>query len=702
MANIISILLQTKDETSGVFGKVASNITGSVGTMARSVQTGMNQAAVALGALGVGLTAFEKQSIDYTSQLVASARALSRQSGDTIEDSSKLIYVFQRMGMGADQASVPLRMLAKQIAENSDELKDMHINTQNADGSTRSLSSVLFDVADKFKDMPNGVDKTNAALKLFGRQGTDMIKVLNLGSDGIRQLEDQAAKLGLTITDKTAGAIATYIQSQKDLTDSANGLKVQVGTLTAPVLTRFNETILMVAQRVLDANTPLGKMAVYFAAFGGPVATAAGGLLGFMANVFTISSGLGLFATAILGVTGLIAGGGGLLYAFGNLLGLNFAPLESSSKRLFDQLITSTNDSITHINDLAKTPGWEKPKSAADSTIGQVARYMDRTSDALKSGGFKGAIDMIGNDLRGLDINGILGSWIDKFASFPWEQHTENITNGIVRMLGAMAANTDALVAKSTPSLIKIAEGLISGFIQGIFNYAVQNPLDFALLLISLGFMPAKVVGALGGVLAKIPIAGPIGDWILVSLKAVGDFVTAPIKGFFAGVGDVMVKGIKIGWDGGVAWLKGIVEGGLGGIRNSVLGMFDFVKGFNWGAAISGSAKGIGNALIALLEGGINGALKSLPGSPKISIPRFARGTDFTPGGTFLAGEEGPELIRAPRGSTVYTASETRRMLSDGGSGGGNASLSIANLHVHNELDVQRFLADIGWRLALP
>jgi hypothetical protein len=40
----------------------------------------------------------------------------------------------------------------------------------------------------------------------------------------------------------------------------------------------------------------------------------------------------------------------------------------------------------------------------------------------------------------------------------------------------------------------------------------------------------------------------------------------------------------------------------------------------------------------------------------------FAGGTDFAPGGVALVGEKGPELVQLPRGSKVFTASETRAL----------------------------------------
>ncbi len=55
-----------------------------------------------------------------------------------------------------------------------------------------------------------------------------------------------------------------------------------------------------------------------------------------------------------------------------------------------------------------------------------------------------------------------------------------------------------------------------------------------------------------------------------------------------------------------------------------------------------------------------------LPGVP--SVPRYATGTDYHPGGLAVVGESGPELVNLPRGARVYPT---------GGGGAGAANITI-------------------------
>lgn len=60
----------------------------------------------------------------------------------------------------------------------------------------------------------------------------------------------------------------------------------------------------------------------------------------------------------------------------------------------------------------------------------------------------------------------------------------------------------------------------------------------------------------------------------------------------------------------------------------------------------------------------------------------FAGGTNYAPGGYAIVGEEGPEIVRLERGSQVYTASETQKMLNNRTTGNYNTS-SITNINVN-------------------
>lgn len=312
-----------------------------------TIRKGAEVAGAAMAAVGGGLMVFEKQSTDFTVDYVKNAKAIARETGMTIEQASGLNAAFEHMGLSAEQAGTVFGIFSKQIVSASDktdanamahqklsvqleatgakiktitdkikdhgdktgalkiQLDSLHatydgiqqklgananafdklgISVLDGQGKQKDFNTILMETADKFKGMPNGVDKTAMSMQLFGRSGKDMVKILNLGSDGIQDLEKKATEMGLTLTDKTIGAVSKYITASKDLKESQDGLKISIGTLTAGPIAAMNERVATLIGKFQTLNPAAKDVVSNILAFGGPIATASGGFLALAAH----------------------------------------------------------------------------------------------------------------------------------------------------------------------------------------------------------------------------------------------------------------------------------------------------------------------------------------------------------------------------------------------------------------------------------
>ena len=114
------------------------------------------------------------------------------------------------------------------------------------------------------------------------------------------------------------------------------------------------------------------------------------------------------------------------------------------------------------------------------------------------------------------------------------------------------------------------------------------------------------------------------------------------ITGVFTGNWGAAWEGVKNvfqgAWDGLTAIATGVINGIIG-IINSAISALNSIQIPDWVPGVGGK--------------GIN-----IP-----TLPTFAKGTRNTPD-TFIAGEEGPELITNAPGRVVYTAAQTRAIMS--------------------------------------
>lgn len=120
-----------------------------------------------------------------------------------------------------------------------------------------------------------------------------------------------------------------------------------------------------------------------------------------------------------------------------------------------------------------------------------------------------------------------------------------------------------------------------------------------------------------------------------------------------------------VGWFGRVG---GMIGRGIADVYNTITAPFE--KAFNFikdlPGKIAGAISNVGQVIRDKLgDWDIPGPL----GKVRDVIPGFAKGVRNFGGGFAMVGEQGPELVNLPKGSDVFTASESRQMLRGGISG---------------------------------
>ena len=140
--------------------------------------------------------------------------------------------------------------------------------------------------------------------------------------------------------------------------------------------------------------------------------------------------------------------------------------------------------------------------------------------------------------------------------------------------------------------------------------------------------------------------AEPVTSAISAAMQGMGETaqsMAGTINDAFSLIGGFLGS-LQTGWENTFTALTQAVQPVLDAIDGLKKGIEDF-KSWISGISIPNPFAGI-----------------SLPAMP--SLPGFAAGTDFYPGGLGLVGEQGPELVQLPRGSKIYPADVTADMLS--------------------------------------
>lgn len=158
----------------------------------------------------------------------------------------------------------------------------------------------------------------------------------------------------------------------------------------------------------------------------------------------------------------------------------------------------------------------------------------------------------------------------------------------------------------------------------------------------------------------------------------------------WAAVRNAVVSAVS-GITGTVNKLISLVSVSLPSAMSSLASRLGSIRLPNPFAALSGAASGLLGRIRA-----VRAAISSLS-SLSVSIPGFASGTTFAPGGLALVGERGPELVTLPRGARVDTAQRTRQILDNNDGPVMNVTIPL-QVYGNPEPETVRRSADRGVR----
>jgi hypothetical protein len=175
----------------------------------------------------------------------------SQRTGLTVEQLSALKFAAEQSGTTFEGVQKSLGLFSRNVADLSGkanpatkELERMGIATRDAHGHILPLHDLLLQVAERFSKEADGATKSAEAMALFGRSGRELIPLLDKGAAGIKELEERARELGVTMSDGDARAAANLGEEVKALDAELEGIKRRLSMELVPAFSLIAETLL--------------------------------------------------------------------------------------------------------------------------------------------------------------------------------------------------------------------------------------------------------------------------------------------------------------------------------------------------------------------------------------------------------------------------------------------------------------------------
>lgn len=203
-------------------------------------------------AAGVGaITAVTIDSISKTSEWGKTLDDIGDILGTDSKQSAGLALMVQRVGGSSEQLTSALAIMAKGLTDAEGKagttgqvINGLGIDFRDANGNIKDSTILFGEIATKVSAMPDGLEKTQLEMQLFGKSGKEMGDILNEAANGgVSNYIDEAEKLGLALSDKQTQQTIDYQKSQEKLDATFLGLKTTLGTTLIPVLTKLNDKV---------------------------------------------------------------------------------------------------------------------------------------------------------------------------------------------------------------------------------------------------------------------------------------------------------------------------------------------------------------------------------------------------------------------------------------------------------------------------
>ena len=235
-SNRAQILISAVDQTKTAFDSIKRGLGGLTDT-AKNVNGVLANLGVAVSV--AGLTAMVKSAIDTGDAL----DEMSQRVGVSVETLSVWKPAAEQSGVSGESFEKGLRKLSTTMLEAATGSEDaargfsaVGVEFKNQDGTLRATDQVLLDLAERFKAMPDGAEKTALAVQLFGKSGAELIPFLNQGRDGINELAAEMQALGVQMSSETAAQAGNFNDALDKLKLATTSIGNQIIASLLPAL----------------------------------------------------------------------------------------------------------------------------------------------------------------------------------------------------------------------------------------------------------------------------------------------------------------------------------------------------------------------------------------------------------------------------------------------------------------------------------
>lgn len=472
-----SILLDTSetDKSLAKTEKRGKNLASTLASGAKTVVAAGAAIGAAATAAGTAIYGIAKSAAGTTDEI----DKMSQKIGISREEYQELAFVCSQSGTDVNKLQGGMKTLTNSIdsAVNGGKtakamFDKLGISVKNADGSVRSQEEVLNDAVRALQGMEDGVEKAALATDLFGKEGTELMPLLNSEAGSFDEMRQQAHDLGLVLSDEAVDAGVHLTDTIDQCERSFKSIVTQIGVAVMPLVQSAAEWVLEnmpLIQSVLGAvfeffGNVISSVVEYIATLKSAAADWLADHQGTIEAVLSGLSGLWQFVQTIFSALMTAAG------ALGDWLG---AWADENLGDIVQTVTAAVNSIISFVSAFASwvSAFWQ----AHGQTIMSIVRPLLEAVKTIISTALQ-AITQVFNIFAAL----FRGDWGELFRGIATLVLT--ILNGIVSTIGNIFQSIINLIFAKYNDMYNAGRSIFQGLFDGIagvwnsiYNWVVEK-----------------------------------------------------------------------------------------------------------------------------------------------------------------------------------------------------------------------------------
>ena len=229
--------------------------------------------ALSFAAVTAAVVEVEKALISMTKESAAYADEILTQSavtGLSTEALQEYQYAAELVDVSLDTlTSSQTKMIRSMDAarrgskEQAEAFDKLGISVQNADGTLRDAQDVFGDAIDALGAISNETERDAIAMTIFGRSARDLNPLIKAGSDGLRELAQEAHNVGYVMSEEALDALGAVDDQVQRMNRSNEALKNQIAVGMAPAVENLMKKGTDFFERLKEAAEGSGILEVF-------------------------------------------------------------------------------------------------------------------------------------------------------------------------------------------------------------------------------------------------------------------------------------------------------------------------------------------------------------------------------------------------------------------------------------------------------